>query len=328
MSKAILLIADPNTLRRNAIRRCCEGTAEVSAVTAATLGETYMLIEKHLPRRVAVAAELADLPEFEVLSDMLSMIDAEVVVFKDAQGGAATSGSGVERLAATLLRDLMGRVPAAPRPAALPPRPVAPPAPGGAVTSAILIGASTGGITALETVLGAFPADCPPTLVVQHIRPGFAEGLVRRLDQLLAPTVVAAEDGIPLRRGTIYLAAAPDQHLALGHRGGARTRLLSGPAVSGHRPSVDVLFSEAAGLADRLELRAAILTGMGADGAEGMCLLRQAGALTIAQDRESSVVWGMPRMAVEKGGAAEVLPLSRIGAALLGREAVRPRAAQ
>ncbi|WP_265502259.1 CheB methylesterase domain-containing protein [Paracoccus beibuensis] len=303
-----------------AIRRCCEAGGRVSALMAAALGEAYVLIEKYLPRRVAVAAEMAALPEFEMLSDMLAMIEADVVIFKDSQGGPANLDISAERLAATLLRDLGGSLAVTPRTLDHSPRT--------AIDSVILIGASTGGITALETVLAAFPEDCPPTLVVQHIRPGFAEGLVRRLDQLLAPTVIAADDGTPLRRGTIYLAAAPDRHLAVGLRGGARTRLVTGPAVSGHRPSVDVLFSEAVSLAGRLELRAAILTGMGADGAEGMCRLRRAGAVTIAQDQGTSVVWGMPRMAVERGGASEVLPLSRIGHALLGREPGRLRAVQ
>ncbi|MFC0202385.1 CheB methylesterase domain-containing protein [Paracoccus rhizosphaerae] len=318
MPKAILLIADPNAARRMAIRRCCEAGGNVAALPAATLGEAYVLIEKHLPRRVAIASELADMPEFEMLSDMLAMIEADVVIFKEGQGGTNLD-SAAERLAATLIRDLGGWPAVTPRGPSVSPATTAP------FDSVILIGASTGGITALEAVLGTFPDDCPPTLVVQHIRPGFAEGLVRRLDQLLAPTVVAALDATPLRRGTIYLAAAPDQHLTVELRGGVRTRLLAGPAVSGHRPSVDVLFSEAAALAGRIELRAAILTGMGADGAEGMCRLRRAGAATIAQDRETSVVWGMPRMAVEMGGAAEVLPLGRIGAALLGRETTPAR---
>ncbi|MGR3198565.1 MAG: CheB methylesterase domain-containing protein [Paracoccus sp. (in: a-proteobacteria)] len=316
MPKAILLIADSNAARRMAIRRCCEAEGKVTALPAATLGEAYVLIEKHLPRRVAIASDLADMPEFEMLSDMLAMIEADVVIFKEGQGGASLD-SAAERLSATLIRDLGGWPVSAPRGRSVPQ--TAP------VDSMILIGASTGGITALEAVLGTFPVDCPPTLVVQHIRPGFADGLVRRLDQMLAPTVVAAVDATPLRRGTVYLAAAPEQHLAVELRGGPRTRLLAGPAVSGHRPSVDVLFSEAVALAGRIDLRAAILTGMGADGAEGMCRLRRAGAATIAQDRETSVVWGMPRMAVEMGGAAEVLPLARIGAALLAREMGRAR---
>lgn len=324
MSKATLLIADPHTLRRRALQHQCEVIGGVTVLEAATLGEAYVMTEAHLPSCVAVAAEYAELREFEALSDILSMIDARTVIIGDGRQAGISLGPAMERIIAVLTEGVATASPEKARPV-----------PASSVkerstsddtaSSVILIGASTGGISALEMVLGAFPKDCPPTLVVQHIRPGFADSLIRRLDQRLAPTVVPAEDGMPLRRGVVYLAASQDRHLALTYKGGLRTRLVAGPPVSGHRPSVDVLFSEAAAMAEMLELRAALLTGMGADGAQGMCILRRAGATTIAQDRESSVVWGMPRVAVEMGGASEVLPLGLIGAALVGRNALQSR---
>lgn len=186
----------------------------------------------------------------------------------------------------------------------------------------ILIGASTGGIAAIETVLSAFPADCPPTLVVQHIRDGFVPGLVRRLDNCCRPRVVEAMDGLRLRRGTVFFAADTTRHLTVTGLSAPRCTLLDAPPRHGHRPAVDPLFESAQSWARQVS--AAVLTGMGADGAAGLAALRRAGAHTIAQDRQSSVVWGMPRAAVEAGGAAEVLPLDRIGAALL---APQPRQA-
>lgn len=324
MSNPVLLIADPNMSRLTALLRRCEDHHGVTVLGAATPGEAYVLLESHLPRRVAVAAEFAESIEFDALADILTMIDAQVVIY--GQMRHPINGYPVHSSPEQMLSRLFGGLQPA-RSAPPPPKRLAEAVQGAAdpVGGMILLGSSTGGITALETVLGSFRADCPPTLIVQHIRPGFAEGLVRRLDQMLTPRVVAAEDGTPLRRGVIYLAADADRHLGLAMRGGPRIRLIAGGPVSGHRPSVDVLFADGAALADRLEVRAALLTGMGADGAQGMCALRRAGAHTIAQDRDSSVVWGMPRVAVEMGGAAEVLSLSRIGPSLLARETVRQR---
>jgi two-component system chemotaxis response regulator CheB len=179
----------------------------------------------------------------------------------------------------------------------------------------ILIGASTGGIAAIETVLASFPADCPPTLVVQHIREGFVSGFVQRLNTRCRPRVVEATDGDRLCRGTVYLAADAERHLVVAGQTTPRCQLLAAAPRHGHRPAVDPLFESALPLARGVA--AALLTGMGSDGAQGLGALRQAGAHTIAQDRETSIVWGMPRAAVERGAAAQVLPIDRIGAALL-----------
>lgn len=320
MSNPVLLIVDPNPARLTALLRRCEEQGGVTVLGATTPGEAYVLIELHLPRRVAVAAEFAESIEFDALADILTMIDAGVVIY--GQMRVPAGGYPVMSSPEQMLSRLFGGL----QPArAAPIRATDPVPPTDAAAGLILLGASTGGITALEAVLAGFRADCPPTMIVQHIRPGFAEGLIRRLDQLLAPQVVAAQDNMPLRRGVVYLAAAPDRHLGVTLRGGPRARLSGTPPVSGHRPSVDVLFSDGAAIADRLDIRAALLTGMGADGAQGLCALRRAGAHTIAQDRATSVVWGMPRVAVELGGAVDVLPLTRIGQTLLTREPARLR---
>ena len=165
----------------------------------------------------------------------------------------------------------------------------------------------------------------PPTLVVQHIRPGFADGLVRRLDRIVAPRVVGAIDGGAIHRGHVYVATDSERHLGLISRAGLRARLLDAPEVSGHRPSIDVLFDSLAQLGGRHRISACLLTGMGADGADGMVNLRANGAYTIAQDKETSVIWGMPQAAIQRGGAAVVLPLDRIAPALLAGRAALSR---
>jgi two-component system chemotaxis response regulator CheB len=185
----------------------------------------------------------------------------------------------------------------------------------------IVIGASTGGVSAIETVLTDFPRDCPPTLVVQHIRAGFIEGMIARLDARCAPRIAAAQDGQALRRGEVLVAADSDRHLVLQGKDAPRIRLLEGAPRHGHRPSVDALFESVAPLGRVVS--AALLTGMGADGADGMGRIRAAGGATIAQDEASCVVYGMPRVAVEAGAASRVLPLGRIAGALLGAGSAR-----
>lgn len=179
----------------------------------------------------------------------------------------------------------------------------------------IVIGASTGGVEALHTLLSEFPSDCPPTFVVQHMRPGFVESFVSGLNRACAAEVVLAQDRQLARPGRIHVAPAGDLHLALFAQTALALRLIDAPLVQGHRPAVDQLFLSAALL--RPAPVAALLTGMGRDGAEGLLQIRRAGGHTIAQDEASSVVYGMPRAARELGAAAQILPLRLIAAALL-----------
>ncbi|MDO9637802.1 MAG: CheB methylesterase domain-containing protein [Pseudotabrizicola sp.] len=179
----------------------------------------------------------------------------------------------------------------------------------------IVIGASTGGVEALYTLLASFPADCPPTLVVQHMRPGYVEGFVAGLNRVCAAEVVQAQDRQLLRPGQVHVAPAGSLHLCLVANPVLSIRLTEAPPVHGHRPAVDPLFLSAARL--RPAPVAALLTGMGRDGAEGLLQIRLAGGHTIAQDQASSVVYGMPGAARDLGAADQILPLSSIAAALL-----------
>jgi two-component system chemotaxis response regulator CheB len=175
------------------------------------------------------------------------------------------------------------------------------------------IGASTGGPQALARVLGHLPADFPlPLLCVQHIAEGFMQGLVDWLAGSCRIRVCTAIEGAPPLAGTAYF-PPDDRHLEIDDAG--RFRCSGSLPLSGHRPSVDIAFSS---LARRYRDAAAgvLLTGMGVDGAQGMLDIARSGGLTIAQDEPSSVVFGMPRRAIELGGARHVLPLAQIGPAI------------
>lgn len=182
--------------------------------------------------------------------------------------------------------------------------------------SIIAIGASTGGVAALRTLLSALPATCPGLLITQHMPPAYTGPFAARLDQSSALTVVEATDGQRVQSGHAYVAPG-DRHLSLVRdRQGLRCALTDGPPVSGHRPSVDVLFQS---VADAVGSHAigALLTGMGRDGAEGLLEMRQAGAVTFGQSEASCVVYGMPRAAMEIGAVTAEMSVGDMTKAIL-----------
>jgi len=180
----------------------------------------------------------------------------------------------------------------------------------------IALGASTGGVEALLAVVSCLPANCPPTVITQHMPANFTASFAERLNRCSAATVSEAKDGAPLVVGQVYLAPGGGQHLEVTGHGQMRCRLREGDPVNGHRPSVDVLFQSVAQLAKGKAV-GAILTGMGRDGASGLLAMRQAGANTLGQDEASCIVYGMPKAAFELGGVERQLPLEKIGPAIL-----------
>ncbi|MEO5337035.1 MAG: chemotaxis response regulator protein-glutamate methylesterase [Magnetospirillum sp. WYHS-4] len=180
----------------------------------------------------------------------------------------------------------------------------------------VAIGASTGGVEALREVICALPADCPPILITQHMPVKFTESFAKRLDSMAALAVSEARDGERAVPGHVYIAPG-GQHLELVRSGGTYgCKVYDGPLVSGHRPSVDVLFRSVAAQAGPNAV-GAILTGMGRDGAEGLMAMREAGAMTLGQDESTALVYGMPRVAKEIGAVQVELPLSRIAEGIL-----------
>lgn len=193
--------------------------------------------------------------------------------------------------------------------------PVQPSVSGAAQGKLIAIGSSTGGVEALFSLLPALPDDCPPVLIVQHMPVTFTRSFAERLDRECRVRVVEAADGMPVTPGTVYIAPGGESHMELSGGVGGRIKLRPGDPVAGHRPSVDVLFRSVAPLGAAAV--GAILTGMGADGAEGLLAMRQAGARTLGQSRETCVVWGMPRAAQSLGAVEKEVGLSGMPEAIL-----------
>ncbi|MFI3249635.1 MAG: chemotaxis protein CheB [Eubacteriales bacterium] len=187
-----------------------------------------------------------------------------------------------------------------------------------ASNTVICIGASTGGTEATLEVLQQLPSDMPPIVMVQHMPLGFTKMYAERLDRLCQMKVYEGSDGAELSRGVAYVAPAGVQTRILQHGDKMTLSCLDGPKVSGHRPSVDALFESfhKIRLANKVAI---ILTGMGRDGAEGILKLRQQGAYTIGQDKESSVVYGMPMEAFELGGIVIQASCAKIPDVLLNR---------
>lgn len=190
----------------------------------------------------------------------------------------------------------------------------------------LAIGSSTGGVEALLTILSSFPENCPPTVITQHMPPNFTRSFAERLDKCCAPQVAEATHGAPITPGRVYVAPGGDRHLTIAGSSSRRCELIDGPPVSGHRPSVDVLFNSVARHAGAASV-GVILTGMGRDGTIGLGAMRASGAATFGQDEASCVVYGMPKVAFEQGAVASQLPLHRIADAVLDECEVRQRRA-
>jgi two-component system, chemotaxis family, protein-glutamate methylesterase/glutaminase len=175
----------------------------------------------------------------------------------------------------------------------------------------VAMGISCGGPQTLHELLPAFPSDFVPIVLTQHMPAQFTGPFAMHLDAACAMNVHEAKHGEPLEQGTIYVAPG-DQHLCLVRRGMQLcVSLESGPTVSGHRPSVDVMFRSVAAICGPRSV-GVIMTGMGRDGADGTVTMRNAGARTIAQDEETSYVYGMPKAAAATGAVEHVVSLSQI----------------
>ena len=175
----------------------------------------------------------------------------------------------------------------------------------------VVVGASTGGTEALRLFLEAMPHDAPGIVIVQHMPEHFTKAFAKRLDAGCRVSVKEAADGDTVIPGRALIAPG-NSHMLL-KRSGARyyVQIKDGPLVSRHRPSVDVLFRSTARYAGRNAI-GVIMTGMGDDGARGMLEMKEAGAVNIAQDEASCIVFGMPKEAIRLGGVDQVLPLERI----------------
>lgn len=179
----------------------------------------------------------------------------------------------------------------------------------------IAMGASTGGTDALQTVLTTMPANSPPIVIVQHMPPVFTKMYADRLNKLCKIDIKEAENGDRLRQGLALLAPGDFQMSLQKDVRGYFVKVGPGEKVSGHRPSVDFLFNSVAKCAGK-NVIGVIMTGMGSDGANGMVAMRNAGAYTIGQDKDSCVVYGMPMCAYNQGGCCIQVPLDKISSTI------------
>lgn len=335
LARKRIIIAAQSPISRRLIGRLLSGLPDVAVVGEAVSGaEAIALVEAEKPDLAVLGAGLANSRDFDSLRPHLLSLSCRWIEIAGRQAGPdgvdatrdrralpvlSPSLSPAEATAAlrAVLAAPVDAPPTALTPTALTPTVAAPTANGLDTPSDrfILIGASTGGVDALIEILSAFPADCPPTAIVQHTGRGYTGSLIQLLGQKCRAEVVAPRDGMELQRGTVCVAAGGEQHLRIRAGSSLRCLLQRGPPVSGHLPSVDVLFQSAVAWADRAV--GVILTGMGRDGAEGLAALRQGGAATIGQDEATSLVYGMPRAAWEIGAVEQRLPLSEIAQAVL-----------
>jgi len=180
----------------------------------------------------------------------------------------------------------------------------------------LAIGASTGGTEAIEAILTQLPQNVPGIVIAQHIPPVFSRAFADRLNRVCSISVKEACDGDLVQPGTALIAPGNFHMVLRGSSGGYRVQIKTGPKVCYQRPSIDVLFASVAECAGNRAV-GTLLTGMGADGAQGLLRMKEAGARTIAQDEASCVVFGMPREAIRLGAADRIVSLSRIPAAIM-----------
>jgi two-component system, chemotaxis family, protein-glutamate methylesterase/glutaminase len=189
-----------------------------------------------------------------------------------------------------------------------------------AVNKPVVLGSSTGGTQAIESVLLKLPRDCPGIAIVQHMPEKFTAMYAQRLDGNCEMNVREAKDGDRLERGVVLIAPG-GKHMQMRKAGGQYFMVVAdGPPVNRHKPSVDVLFRSTADCAGK-DVLAIMLTGMGDDGARGMKLLHDRGARTVAQNEESCVVFGMPKEAIALGAVDEILPLDQVARAIVAFDA-------
>lgn len=327
MNRVRVLVVDDSPTMRGAITTYLSSDPEIDVVGSAcdaieartaikTLNPDVITLDVMMPRMNGIEfleriMRLRPMPV--VMVSMLTQADAAISIEALEIGAVDCVGKpNFEGLADKVKAASRARVRAR----------VARPAPGARLRDyrpsnmLLAVGASTGGVEALLTMLSGFPENCPATVITQHMPASFTTSFAARLDRVCAPRVEEASDGAPLTPGRVYITPGGPLHLEVVGGAQPHCKLLDAPAVGGHRPSVDVLF---ASVAHAFGARATgvILTGMGRDGAVGLKQMRDAGARTLGQDEATSVVYGMPKAAFELGAVERQTPLSGIGAAAL-----------
>jgi len=330
-----VLIVDDSALVRSVLERAFRADPELEVVGTARnpyeardllvrLRPDVMTLDIEMPRMDGISflrKFMAVLPTPTVVLSSLTTEGSELaqrardagavdVLQKPAQGVADGLVSAMDMLRARVKAAAL--VDVQKRPDKQPATPL-----GQTTDKVIGIGASTGGVAALGRILPEFPAGAPGVVIVQHMPADFTRDFAQRLNQKCAVRVSEAREGDRILRGHVLVAPGGRAHCEVRRMGGEyRIRLVEREPVSGHVPSVDVLFES---LAHWVGANAVgcLLTGMGSDGAQGLLSMRRRGASTFAQARESCAVWGMPAAAEALGAAQRLVPLSEMVSALL-----------
>ena len=326
MTDATIIVATPYPAdldRWQATLRDVKGLRIVAHVPGMT--KLINLVEHRPPNLVLLSSDLCGTPDFELVEALFRALDVRWMMFHSLSPNARESSSLLSRRnggvfpvllnghARLLIQQVYSIIQEQQRPVRM----------GSVIKDAkprrykrlVLLGASTGGVEALTTIFSHFKHDCPPTIVVQHTGQKFGQRLASVLERSSGAKVRMFEPGAVLESGTVYLVAGLPHHVVL--ETGARLclKFCNDPPMSGHCPSIDKMFLSAVPFGERVV--AAILSGMGRDGADGLLALRNAGAQTFTQDRTSSIVYGMPYAAWSNGGAVKQLPLKDVGPRLL-----------
>jgi two-component system chemotaxis response regulator CheB len=276
-------------------------------------GLTFLKKLMHFHPMPVVVISSQTQPSCRIAVEALELGAVEVLA---KPGGPYSVGELRHSLASKVRAAAASHVRRPPPPSEASPQPAAPLRPTLTGDTVIAIGASTGGTGAIAAVLTKLPASIPGIVIAQHIPPQFSRAFANRLNEICEFEVKEAEEGDAVAPGRA-LVAPGDFHMLLRQTGGRyRVNVKTGPRVCYQRPSVDVLFRSVAEAAGNRAI-GVLLTGMGADGAQGLLKMRQAGAHTIAQDEASCVVFGMPREAILLGAAEQVLALPNIADAML-----------
>lgn len=344
--KIRVLVVDDSMVNRKLVTEALRADSEIEVVGTAT--DPYMARDKILELEPDVMALDTEMPKMDGITFLKILMKQHpmpvVAMAPGSKTGARRALSALEAGASEVVMkpasdifapdsgpELVAKIKAAANPderpaVGAPISSLTPPAastpslpprlPGGVIKyhpkQVILLGASTGGTEALRDVLAQLPGDMPGICLVQHIPEDFSRPFAERLNSVSALEVREARDGDLVRPGLV-LVAPGDLHMTIHRRtpDGFYVQVRSGEKYGHHRPSVDLLFQSAAAIMGPRAV-AGLLTGMGCDGAGGLLALRQAGARTFAQDEQTSVVFGMPRAAMQNGGAEKMVPLPHI----------------
>lgn len=339
MKRARVLVVDDSALVRQILTTGLARDPDIEVLGAA--GDPYQARDKIVqlqPNVLTLDVEMPRMDGVEFLRRLMPQYPLPVVMVSaltergkqitlDAlEAGAvdvvAKPKADVARGLVAMLEDLGEKVKAAAqvdvshwkrmmRSREVPVRPIGSTALAESTDKVIAIGASTGGTEAIRRIITALPANTPGVVIVQHMPYGFTAMFAERLDSQARMVVKEAEDGDRVLAGRVLIAQG-DNHMTVHRSGGIyRVKLGQGEKVKGHRPSVEVLFQSVASSVGANAV-GVILTGMGRDGDTGMLAMKERGAFTIAQDQATSVVYGMPREAVERGGVCVQVPLDDV----------------